>query len=250
MRYADQENQNSAVWDVIVVTFNSRQDLVDNWCDREFPDWINVIVVDNGSSDDSVEVAENAGYLVIRSTNVGLAKSNNRGALAGSASNIAFCNPDVRLDARDLTILENDLVLRGGLVAPRLCGEDGSKQPNGRRWPTAVRVLANRVAPTSPVAQQYLWPTSPDWVTGAFICMSRKTFERCGNWSPEYFLYFEDVELCARMAKEGIPVNICEDVIVVHSWKRESKNLLQRTTRLHAASALRFYSQYPKRIFL
>ncbi|MBW4780764.1 glycosyltransferase family 2 protein [Rhodococcus fascians] len=250
MQCEDEVHDLQQPWDVVVVTFNSRQDLEDNWCHRNFPDWVNVIVVDNGSSDDSVNVALGAGLQVVRSTNVGLATSNNRGALSGNSDYIAFCNPDVKLNATDLEVLRGELDSGGGLVAPRLCHQDGSKQPNGRSWPTALRILANRIAPNSKLAQDYLWPSSPDWLTGAFICTSRKTFERYAKWNPNYFLYFEDVELCARMTKAGIPVAICEKVIVAHSWRRESANILKSTSRLHVRSALRFYAQYPKRIFM
>lgn len=242
-------SSDSPRWDVIVVTHNSRKDIAKNWADKKFPSWINVITVDNGSSDDSFQLSKHSGFHAIQSTNVGLAKSNNRGARMGTAPYIAFCNPDVTLLAEHLEELEAELAANGGLVAPRLCDDDGTIQPNSRRWPTVTRIVANRLTPKGKVAQKYLWPSGPDWVTGAFIALSRGTFETHAPWSEKYFLYYEDVELCARLKRMKVPVSIAEHVIVPHSWRRESKKLTSRTTRMHLRSAIRFYTQYPKHLF-
>jgi GT2 family glycosyltransferase len=236
-------------WDIVIVTFNSANDLLNNWVQHDVSRYVNVIVVDNGSADSSIDLARKAGFHVIESTNVGLSRSNNNGAASGMAPFIAFCNPDIKITMENLKQLETELTNSGGIVSPQLCGTDGEDQPNGRRWPTLPRVIANRLAPESRIARDYLWPNNdPDWVTGAIVCVSRDTFENVIQWSPSFFLYYEDVDLCERARASGIPVSLARNVRVTHAWKRQSKKMLGRTGRLHLRSAVRYYAKYPRRI--
>ena len=65
-----------------------------------------VIVADNGSSDDSVPIAEGQGAQVIRmGTNLGFAPAVNRGIEAAQCDWVAILNNDVTLDSRWLEIL-------------------------------------------------------------------------------------------------------------------------------------------------
>jgi N-acetylglucosaminyl-diphospho-decaprenol L-rhamnosyltransferase len=235
------------IWDIVVVSYNSSRDFSAFWLNRPFPSWVNIIVVDNGSSDDSVRLAHQFANVVLQSKNVGLSKSNNAGLAQGTAPLVAFCNPDVFLDT---TVLQKLAPVTGsaGIVAPRLHGADGTRQPNGRAWPTVVRQFSRKRRPKGKTAASYLWPNNPDWVTGAFMAGSRDLFEAVGGWPEKYFLYFEDVQLCLSARQLGYSVTLVEDIHAVHSWRQSSSSPLSRSAWAHFRSFVRFYFSHPKMI--
>ena len=233
--------------EIVIVTHNSKSDLERNWLGRQFPAWLRIIIVDNDSQDGTVETALRITPTVVRSANVGLSKSNNRGAELGNAPYLVFCNPDVYVTAEDVVRLRESAARSRGLVAPRLVGDDGKPQPNARLWPSLPRIVSRRLSPGSRNARAYLWPErAPDWVTGACLAMRRIDFRRAGGWPERYFLYFEDVELCARFRRAGIPVSVDERIRVRHTWRQASAAAWWSAgTRWHLRSAARFYTRHP-----
>jgi N-acetylglucosaminyl-diphospho-decaprenol L-rhamnosyltransferase len=231
-------------WDIIVVAHNSADTMARCWSDHGLDGIANIIVIDNESTDSSSYVARTFAHRVERMSNDGLSWANNRGAWLGTAPRLLFCNPDVQVTRGDLERLAQILDQYGGIAAPRLVESDGQLQPNARSFPTPARQLARRVNPGGERAREYLWPPTDgvvDWVTGACVAVSRIDFARVGGWPTDYFLYFEDVEFCARARDAGLQIRLVEDVQVLHLWNRESKKLLSRAGRLHLASALRYY---------
>ena len=68
----------------------------------------------------------------------------------------------------------------------------------------------------------------------------RTVFEQLGGFDETYFLYYEDVDLCARLRKLGYRVGYCADVSVVHDARRASHRNLSYLRR-HLASMARFF---------
>jgi len=69
-------------------------------------------------------------------------------------------------------------------------------------------VLANR-------AEQRM-----DYIYGASMFVRSRVFEKCGTFNPEYFLYYEELDLCNRAAKEGFDLGWCKDSVVRHKKGR------------------------------
>lgn len=249
-----QRVEHGVEWDIVIVTHNSARDLREMWCGRAFPSTVRIIVVDNGSTDDSAAVAAEFANIVVTSPNVGLAKSNNVGARLGSGPYVAFCNPDVFITDEDLSYLKETIDRRDGLVAPRLVGDDGEAQPNGRAFPSPIRQFCRHFLPNSRLANRYLWPSTEggevDWVTGALIGIKRAHFDTIGGWPEGIFLYFEDVEICARARDAGIGVYIDEELKVRHSWGQASRSLTSNAAKNHLSSAVKYYRNRPEHILL
>ena len=103
------------------------------------PDGVRAVVVDNGSTDGSADVARSHGALVVGETRRGFGAACAAGLAAATAPYVAFCDADATLDPRELT----------GLVAPLLDGTAdlvlGRRRPTSpRAWPLHAR-LANHV---------------------------------------------------------------------------------------------------------
>ncbi len=83
--------------------------------------------------------------------------------------------------------------------------------------------------------------SSPDWIAGMFMLFPRSVFEELHGFDERYFLYYEDVELCARLALAGYKRLVCSDVTVVHDARRSSHGSL-RYAVMHLKSIIRFFS--------
>jgi GT2 family glycosyltransferase len=167
-----------------------------------------------------------------------------------ASRNEFFCvlNPDIRLRAdpfEPLTERLRDPAV--GVVAPLVRNPAGGIEDSARRMPTPVSIL--RKAVFGGRGPDYAIGTAdlrPDWVAGMFMLFRRETFAALGGFDERYFLYYEDVDLCTRLALARKSVVYCPAVEVIHDARRESHRSM-RYLRRHAASMLRFFCSAPFR---
>jgi N-acetylglucosaminyl-diphospho-decaprenol L-rhamnosyltransferase len=223
--------------DVVVVSYNSRDTL--RACVEPLAglDGVNVIVVDNASPDRSLEVVADLPVQAIDSgRNGGFAFGCNLGMAAGSAPYVLFLNPDARLDAAGLERLV--AVLEGepsaALVGPRLL-EDGDRlvpsmrrfQRTGSTWAQALFVhrVVRRAAWANEIVRDpaaYEAPAHPEWLSGACMLTRRAALEPIGGFDEGFFLYCEDMDLCARLRAAGHEIRYEPSVAVHHEGGRSA----------------------------
>lgn len=105
------------------------------WVLSHLPEGYRAIVVDNGSTDRSAEIAEAAGALVVREARRGFGSAAHAGLLAATAPIVTFCDADASMDPRDLEPLV--ALVSSGAADLAL----GRRQPTTRgAWPLHARV--------------------------------------------------------------------------------------------------------------
>jgi len=155
-----------------------------------------------------------------------------------------FCvlNPDVRLTSDPFPELLRELSApRTGVAAPLIVDSGGAVQDSARRFPTPVSLL--RKALMSPVPPDYAIrdePFSPDWVAGMFMVFPRDVFREVEGFDERYFLYYEDVDLCARLRRKGYEIRLNPRARAIHDARRDSHRDLEYFAR-HLRSALRYF---------
>jgi GT2 family glycosyltransferase len=238
---------------VVTVTYNSAQTLTRCWSNMDKGyDWI---VVDNCSTDDSVEVARRLGARVIAlPQNVGFSKANNIGVGESTSPYVLFANPDLVLEEGGFGRLAAHLERHGGLVAPQLLSSDGTPQPNGRGFPYLTAKLGNRtIWPFSWLHSSYRIFAEPgearwvSWFIGAAVAARRTDFLSIGGWNEKFFLYYEDAEVCLRAWRHGLAVAVLGDVRWVHHWGRATNSLRWSNAHtLEVRAARTFYGMFPE----
>jgi N-acetylglucosaminyl-diphospho-decaprenol L-rhamnosyltransferase len=220
-----------------------------------------LVVVDNASSDASVELAERAGARVTRnSTNVGLSTANNQGAAQTNADWLLIVNPDTRLPpdsiARLIAIGAADPGV--GCVAPGIQGVDGSDYPTGRRFPSVAIGVLHAVFGTvwrsNPATRAYhgrdrrpAQASSVDWVSGSCMVIRREAFDAVGGFDTRYFMYFEEMDICLRLHRAGWKVVLDPSVTIVHREGGSTRHAPFRKVVNHHRGALRFYCRFHRR---
>jgi GT2 family glycosyltransferase len=209
------------------------------------------VVVDNASTDDSVAVAQRCGAdVVVRlPENRGFSAANNVGTSVAAGDNILFANPDLTVDFEGLAALQRRLDEGVGLVAPQLLNEDGTRQPNGRGFPTLLNKVRNRT-PGRELSDYRIFAAPGETVPvcfaiGAAVAGTRAFIESLGGWDEGYFVYYEDSDLGLRSWMAGGPVELIGDVRWRHEWARATLRPRLQPWVLEARSMTRFYGTYP-----
>jgi GT2 family glycosyltransferase len=177
----------------------------------------------------------------------------NHNAAFQVASHDLFCvlNPDVRLRADPFPVLTERLRdPTVGVVAPAIRSPSGTIEDSARRVPTPLSILRKALmgarGPDYEIGAADLYP---DWLAGMFMLFRRETFAALGGFDERYFLYYEDVDLCARLALAGKRAVLCPAVEAVHDARRQSHRDL-RYLCWHVASLLRFFCSDPFRTLM
>jgi len=181
---------------------------------------IDIIVVDNASSDGSPDCVESQfpNVLLIRNTeNMGFAKANNIGVSVSTGKYLCFVNSDVKVLPDCITRLveycEEHPV--AGMVGPRIIGGDGQLQRSCRGFPSVWNMFCRALALDSifkdfKLFSGYLlnyWPQNSqrevDILSGCFWLVRRQAMEEVGLLDETFFIYGEDMDWCRRFWTKG-----------------------------------------------
>lgn len=158
-----------------------------------------------------------------------------------------FCvmNPDVRLLGNPFTLLLSTLnQTQVGVVAPLIVNEAGLVEDSARKFPTPISLLKRYL--TKKTATDYLISGDvvyPDWVAGMFMLFRRDIFKKIKGFDEAYFLYCEDIDLCARLRALNYKIVLNPQVSVIHQARRSSHRNLQYL-KWHVTSLFRFFFRY------
>ncbi len=181
---------------------------------------IEVIVVDNGSFDGCRDLVarEFPQVIFIQSHhNLGFARANNLGAARAGGTMLLFLNPDTEVPGN---VLSQMAALfghkpRAGAVGCRLLNTDGSLQTSCiQPLPTILNQALNAEVVHRVAARVGVWSVRPlfsdakgisqvEVISGACLMVSRDAFHAVGGFSPDYFMYAEDIDLCYKLMQAG-----------------------------------------------
>ena len=185
-----------------------------------------VVVVDSGSSDGGAGVARGRGAQVIAlDGNRGFGAGCNAGLGRVQAPVTALVNPDVELLDAGLAELAAEAAGADALLAPRLLNADGSVQdsahpPPGRLEGLVPALLPRPLVPGRLRERYEPWrsdsPRPVGWAVAACLVARTDLLRRLGPFDPDAFLFYEDMELCLRARKEGVPTLLRPQVALRH----------------------------------
>lgn len=180
------------------------------------------ILVDNGSSDDSVAVAR-ARYadliVIANGCNNGFAQANNQGIGVARGEFILLLNSDALLASDALDNLATHFAAHPevGLIGARLLGADGRAQNAGHDFAGLLGEFGlAKARPHRPEAA-FTGLREIDWAVGACLAARRRAIDQAGGLDGDFFFYYEDTEWCLRMRRQGWRVALAGDVAAVHA---------------------------------
>jgi GT2 family glycosyltransferase len=215
---------------------------------------IEIVVVDNGSTDDSVlrfhRVFGNSIHLVENSQNLGFAGGMNAGiryALQHNAGAVLLLNNDTSLEPQSIHYLIATASSQpsAGLVGPVIYYYDEPEKiwrfgDDEHPWlPIPLKLSPARLASARGA------PFAVDYITGCCMLVRREVFEQVGLFDERYFMYFEDADFCRRVRDAGFTIWCAPPAKIWHkvSVSAGKDRPLNRYARLWGA--VQFYRKHP-----
>ena len=155
-----------------------------------------------------------------------------------------FCviNPDIRLDGNPFLPLIDCLKnISTGVAAPVVVDKFGTIEDSARFFPTPFKIVCKALGKCK--GSDYVIkcePIYPDWAGGMFLLFPRCIYEKLGGFDQRYFLYYEDVDICARLKLLGYDVVVTPLASVTHHAQRSSHRNLKYLV-WHIRSMTRFF---------
>ncbi len=208
--------ENKCIVSVIIVNYNTTQfteKCVRSILNTQKKELIEIIVVDNNSTDRSVEILEKDFpeiKLYKRQSNDGFAAGCNYGSEKATGEYLLFVNPDVVFGSSSIELLMDYLTRNesAGILSGVMLDESDNvlyfhnKFPDfdwelRLMFPFLLQKRIDMLIASTKIENRAKFDT--DWFHGAFMFMRKMDFESAGKFNEQYFMYYEDVELCYKM---------------------------------------------------
>jgi N-acetylglucosaminyl-diphospho-decaprenol L-rhamnosyltransferase len=217
-----------------------------------------MLVVDNASSDDSVDRARTAGFDVLEmESNQGFGAGCNAGLNASSSEFVLFCNPDVEPSPNALKRLFDALrttptaAIAGASLRHPVEARRFSRLPDNLWYfiPAPLKHRLNRFKPTLTVDVS-MTHVVVDFAEGAFILCRSAALRSVRGFDESFFLYSEEEDLARRLGARGWQTILAPSATVGHGHSESSDGVgkpLMEPFRLH--SLYWYYRRYHPRLY-
>jgi N-acetylglucosaminyl-diphospho-decaprenol L-rhamnosyltransferase len=213
-----------------------------------------VIMVDNGSTDGAPqEAAQRDGVrLISTGSNLGFGAAANLGARHTDTEWVLVANPDVvwHQHSIDRLLEAADRWPNAAAIGPAITTPNGELYPSARLVPTlglgAGHAALGALWPANPWTRKYraeaeaINERTTGWISGSCMLLRKDAFDAVGGFDAGFFMYFEDVDLCARLHDAGYDVVYAPGAVVLHNQGHAANREPGRMVQEHHRSAYRF----------
>jgi GT2 family glycosyltransferase len=246
---------------IVIVTHNSEGEIgacLNSVVGETAPHPTEVVVVDNASSDGTVALVRRGfpGVRVIETAgNAGFARANNRGVAETTEELLLLLNPDTIVPQGAIQRLIEGLLRHpeAAIAGPRLVDGDGRPElsfgppisPWGELKQKSLQAMYNRNVAGAVRRVETLTRSAGEraWVSGACLLIRRADWETVGGFDERFYMYTEDVDLCASIRARGRAVVFVPTAEVRHLRGR-SAGRNPETERLRRLSHVAFYDKH------
>lgn len=247
---------------LILVNYNGSKILYDclSSIDKFIEDYAyEAIIVDNFSTDDSVKIIKDnfpSFKLICSQNNLGFGKANNLAVKHSQGEHLLFLNTDTILIENTPKILSEYLHQNYDVAAvgSRITFQDSSYQLSCGNLPNLVVELFDKIRYTLDNKWHSLFSNLHDrlyskvqevgWVTGACLMIRRDVFEQIGGFDENFFMYFEDKDICKRVKDLGYKVVYYPKTTIIHLLGGSSSSIKKGVNKYYRDSQLYYYQKH------
>lgn len=248
---------------ISIVTHNAKEHILT--CLQSIPQQreFQVIVVDNESKDGTPELVRKRypSVKIIFNKNTGFGAGHNLAIESSRSQYNLVLNPDIVLQKNTLNTLIRylDEHKEVGCVCPKIIYPQGKVQYLCRRYPDLFTLILRRMPYTLQKLfirrlnhylmkdKDYEHAFEAPSVSGSFMLMRREVITRVGLFDTNFFLYFEDMDLCRRISNVS-RILYYPSAVAVHDWKGGSQRSF-RLTLIHLQSMISYFNKWGWRLY-
>lgn len=227
---------------IIIVNYNVKEfllNLLDSLQKASKNISYEIIVVDNNSNDKSIEAVNKKYPSIItikNNSNLGFGVANNQALKIAKGKYLLLINPDTIVKENTLDVMLNFMKDNQeiGVAGCKVLNPNGTIQLACRRsfpkpWVSFTKIIGlSALFPKSKLFAKYNLTYlnenqsyEVDAISGSFMMLSRKAYEKVGGFDSDFFMYGEDLDLCYRIKQNGFKVFYLSDTEIIH-YKGES----------------------------
>jgi len=193
---------------------------------------IEVIIVDNRSEDDtilSLEARFPSFRFIHNKVNGGFANGCNLGSKNASGEFFLFLNPDTVASESELEklLIVAKQNLNYGIVSCRQVNERGKDSVASGPFPKLFNLtgLQRSISKLLTPHSSSLTPeiAFPDWISGSVVMIRSEIFRKINGFDEDFWMYFEDVDLCRRVRNISLEVACCRNITIEHNHGGSSR---------------------------
>lgn len=238
---------------VVIVNWNTSELLIqclESIFNAESSLTFEVVVVDNGSTDNSVQIT--SGHfpqvrIIANDRNLGFAMANNQGIRAGSARYHLILNSDtiVRPKSLDMLVQYADEHVEAGMVGPKLLNMDGTLQESWAEFPSFWSEITGKPIRNRRPIGDPCFAYDVDSILGACMLVRKEVVRSIGVLDEAYFMYSEEIDWCFRIKRGGWQIHYYPASEIFHiGGASASMNSLRQLSLLYQNKILFFSKNY------
>ncbi len=215
---------------IIIVNYNTKDltlDSIDSVLDEDSDFKKEIIVVDNGSKDGSVDaltkLEKNAIIKFIKNeANVGFSRANNQGIHASIGTYKLLLNSDTKVKKQAIGELVKfaDAHKDAGSVGAKLLNPDGTVQASAFHLPTITRAIKQYWLGQKGLLDKYAPggsnPSQVESLVMAAFLITPRALEEVGVLNEKYFMFYEDLDYCRALLKANLKIYYLPSAEVIH----------------------------------
>lgn len=248
---------------IVIVNFNAGKLIsacIESIIQETIIEKYEIIVVDNDSSDESVEaIKKKFPFVKIIETgvNLGFAAGNNIGFNVAKGDFILVLNPDTLIidKAIDKAVAYLSNHPEVGILGCKVLSKTGERLPTLMRFFTLTGILINTLIPIRIMCKSrylgrshypdidYSIEHDVDVVVGCFMMLPQGIIHEIGGFDEDFFMFVEDVEWCWRIVQAGKKVRYYPESTIIHYGGGCSSSLAYRKVLFIAKGTLIFFKK-------
>ena len=205
-------------------------DALDSFSGKNFK--TQVIIVDNKSEDETIHKIEERFpkfQFIYNDVNGGFANGCNLGAKTAVGEFVLFLNPDTVAAETEVEKLLYQARKNPefGIVSCRQVNEKGKESISYGAFPSMFNltgiqraIFTSRQSKIQDLKSEISFP---DWVSGSVILMRHETFKKESGFDEDFWMYFEDVDLCRRIRNTDGKIAFCRNITIEHNHGGSSR---------------------------
>lgn len=219
-----------------------------------------IILVDNGSTDDSISVAEknfSEVKIIKNEKNIGFSRAVNKGIFLSVGKYVCLLNTDTVLlsCAIDNLIIYLNQNEKTGVAGGQLLYEDGRKQNSFDNFPTLITELFNKSLLRFLFPKKFPGklknhdsPLNVESIIGACMLIKRECIEKAGLLDEDYFFFLEETDWCYRISKAGYDIAFVPSARIIHLQGKSAKKANIKSRVEYYYSRYLFFKKNRQRI--
>ena len=200
---------------------------------------------------EKIKIPSSNRIIIIKNKNIyGFSENHNRAFKYNKSKYFCVLNPDIEFKNNPFPNLISQIEMNNlSLIAPMIKDINNNIEDSYRKFPTLFDLLLKFFFNYKGIykSKNKLKNIFPDWIAGMFMLFDSSVFKKIKGFDSNFFLYYEDVDICIRLKKLKLKIMVDKNSYVIHDARRQSRKNI-KFFLFHVKSLMLYLKKYLYRL--